>query len=188
MAFSVQQFISNMLFDGARPNLFQITFDPIIGDAVSFALRAKATQIPGSILGVAPTSYFGRQVKFAGNRTFENWTVTILNDEQDYAVGPRSYLEQWAARLNTHESNKRVSAYNSPYNYMKDATINHFGKDGRVIASYRMIQCFPIDIAPIGLDWAANDTIEEFTVTFAMQYWESQATDVVNAENPTILG
>lgn len=171
MAFSINQFISNMPLDGARPNLFEISF-PMLGAAGQiFSFRAKATAIPGSTIGVAPVFYFGRQVKFAGDRTFDPWTVTLISDEQDFSTGPRAALESWMANLKTHQSNLRTAGYISPNIYMKDASIIHYGKAGTILASYDMIQAFPIDISPVTLDWGNNDTIEEFTVTFAYQYW-----------------
>jgi hypothetical protein len=176
MAFSITNFITNMPVDGARPNLFEIVF-PALNGSAKFSFRAKATSIPGSSIGVAPVFYFGRQIKFAGDRSFDPWTVSILSDEDDYSIGPRSALETWMASLKTHQSNQRVSNFVQPDIYMKDAEIIHYGKAGGVIATYKMIQAFPIDISPVTLDWGNNDTIEEFSATFAYQYWTN---DVVN--------
>lgn len=176
MAFSIQKFITNMPVDGARPNLFEISF-PYIDGSKKFSFRAKATTIPGSTIGVAPVFYFGRQVKFAGDRTFDPWTVTIISDEDDYTSGPRSILELWMGSLKTHESNLRATGFIQPDLYMKDADIIHYGKAGGEIARYTMKQAFPIDVSPVTLDWGNNDTIEEFSVTFAYQYWTN---DVIN--------
>lgn len=188
MAFSISQFIDTMVNDGARPNLFRINFVGLaVGGAAgaqTFSLRAKATQIPSSTIGVAPAYYFGRMAKFAGNRTFDNWTVTVLNDENHYIDGPRFYLEQWSSKLNTHVSNKRVKDMLSPTSYQQDAEIIHYGKSGNIISTYTMKRCFPIDISAIGLDWGQNDTIEEYTVTFAMQWWQSTGSDVGDASAP----
>ena len=183
MAFNVNQFlIAGMALDGARPNLFSIEFpDNIAGPNELFAMRAKATTLPGSSVGVAPAFYFGRQVKFAGNRVFDNWTVTILTDENDFTgTGPRWFLEQWMAQLNTHVSNVRTGGWVAPAQYMRTGRINHYGKRGDIIASYVMEKAFPIDISPVGLDWGNNDTIEEFNVTFAFQYWINAPTLIVD--------
>lgn len=169
MAFSITNFITNMPVDGARPNLFEIIFPAVSGTVFTF--RAKATSIPGSSIGVAPVFYFGRQVKFAGDRSFDPWTVSIISDEDDYSTGPRAALETWMANLKTHQSNLRSTNFVQPLNYMKDADIIHYGKAGNKIARYKMIQAFPIDISPVTLDWGNNDTIEEFSATFAYQYW-----------------
>lgn len=173
--FNISTFVSNMTRDGARPNLFDITFqDQATSVGETFTLRAEASSIPGSSIGVATTHFFGREAKFAGNRRFDNWTVQILVDEGDFKTGPRFYLENWMNRLNSHVGNKRASGFSDPTDYQKDATIKHYSKDGtEIIASYKMIQCFPIDISAINLSWDANDQIERFSVTFAMQWWES---------------
>ena len=169
--FNISDFVSNMTRDGARPNLFDIVFSHL-GD--TFTLRAESSALPGSSIGVATACFFGREAKFAGNRRFDNWTVQVLVDEADYeAPGPRFALESWMSQLNSHVGNKRAANNVSPNDYQKDASVRHYGKDGQVIATYRMMNCFPIDISAINLAWDANDQIERFSVTFAMQWWES---------------
>jgi hypothetical protein len=174
MAFAIQPFIASMAGDGARPNLFEITFAEV---GSPFTIRAQASSIPSSRIGVASTYYFGREAKFAGNRVFDNWTVDVLVDEKDYANGPRSKLEKWMNELNAHVANIRSGARYSPDQYQKNATITHFGKTGDVIAQYQMKGCFPINVGAIGLAWNANDQIETFSVEFAMQWWQSANTD-----------
>jgi hypothetical protein len=162
-----------MTKDGARPNLFEIIF----ADAgQNFAIRARATSLPASSIGMATAYYFGRLAKFAGNRTFADWAVTVLVDEPDFVSGPRAALERWSNSVNSHVGNVRSIGYLAPTGYQKDAYIIHYGKTGNVIATYNMRGCFPLDIGAMGLDWGANDTISEFGVTFAMQYWENAST------------
>lgn len=185
-AFNVNDFITKMGKDGARPNLFEITFAEI-GD--TFTIRAKATAIPGSNMSMVGAYYFGRLVKFAGNRNFADWSVSVLVDEGDFApaeipgpgqplpttspiIGPRAKLEQWMNSMNSHTLNIRNGDYVSPGNYQKDASIVQYGKDGNPIATYKMSRCFPIDVGAMPLDWGNNNAIMEFPVTFAMQYWE----------------
>lgn len=172
MAFDVNNFLVNMIKDGARPNLFEIEF----ADAgANFSIRAEATAIPGSRVGVARTHYFGREFKFAGNRVFDDWTVQVLLDEPEYkGDGPRAKLERWMDDLNSHTLNTRKQASVSPSAYQKDAKIIHWSKDGLTkIAEYKMRNAFPIDVSAVNLAWNANDQIETFSVTFALQWWES---------------
>jgi hypothetical protein len=176
--FNISTFVSNMTRDGARPNLFDISF-PYLGD--TFTLRAESSALPGSTVGVASAFFFGREAKFAGNRRFDDWSVQVLVDEKDYdSGGPRYVLENWMNLLNGHVNNTRDSGNVSPTEYQKDASVKHYSKDGSVIAQYKMIKCFPTSISPINLSWDANDQIERFSVTFAMQWWESTngSTDV----------
>jgi hypothetical protein len=136
----------------------------------------KTAQIPGSTVGVVPVQYFGREVKFAGNRTFADWTVTILNDE-DFVV--RNAFERWMNGINSHRFNTRSAAAATPVSYGTDATVRHYGKTGKVIKSYKFVGLFPNDLAPIDLDWGNNDAIEEYSVTFAYQWWEAAAESVI---------
>jgi hypothetical protein len=173
MAFNVNNFINSMAKDGARPNLFEIIFTDA---GQNFTIRARASSLPASSIGMASAYYFGRLAKFAGNRTFADWAVTVLVDEPDFVSGPRAALERWSNSLNAHVANNRSAAYLAPVGYQKDATIIQYGKTGNAIATYLMRGCFPVDVGAMGLDWGANDTISEFSVTFAMQYWERTET------------
>lgn len=187
MPFNIQQFRSAMVLDGARPNLFEcrMTFPEIaaaaartgsdgLGIAEQFTFFCRAAQLPGSTVNAIPVPYFGRELKFAGNRTFTEWTVTILNDE-DFKI--RNAMELWMNALNSHRNNLRNAAFISPAEYQRDAHVIQYGKAGEALKSYSFIGMFPIDISPIELDWGANDTIEEYAVTFAYQWWESTVGD-----------
>lgn len=179
MAFNVTEFRANLVGDGARPNLFQVnmtlptfTNDAVgAGQAVSFL--AKSAQIPGSTLGTVPMFYFGRELKFAGNRSFADWTITIINDE-NFKV--RKALESWMNGINSHAGNLRTGAAVSPSGYSTDAVVNQYDKAGNIIKSYKFVGAFPVDLSPIDLDWGSNDTIEEFTLTLAYQWWETEST------------
>ena len=177
-SFNVQEFRSQMSRDGARPNLFNCEL-PFLGNllpsaGVKFNFMCRAAQLPGSTVNQVPVNYFGRELKFAGNRTFTEWTVTIINDE-DFVI--RNSFELWMSRLNSHVSNLRNENYISPAAYQQDGLVTQFGKDDSILKVYKFIGMFPIDISPIELDWGANDTIEEYAVTFAYQWWESDTTD-----------
>ena len=112
-------------------------------------------------------------MKFAGNRTFPDWTLQIINDE-DFLI--RNSLENWMNSVNSHQGNLRSGAATSPTSYTTDASVTQYGKTGNQLKKYNFVGLFPIDIAPIDLDWGSNDTIEEYSVTFAYQYWSSEST------------
>ena len=176
MAFNVAEFRANLIGDGARPNLFQVTltFPTIAANGTAAGQKAtfmaKTAQLPGSTIGQVPLYYFGRELKFAGNRTFTEWTVTIINDE-DFKI--RNAIELWMNALNSHRNNLRDGSFLSPTDYQRDAHVIQYGKTGEALKSYSFIGMFPIDVSPIELDWGANDTIEEYAVTFSYQWWES---------------
>jgi len=178
MTFNVAEFRANMIGDGARPNLFQVTLTlPQFANNATAAgqklqFMAKASQLPGSTVGQVPVYYFGREMKFAGNRTFADWTLQIINDE-DFLI--RNSMESWMSALNSHAGNVRSALATSPTSYTVDATVTQYGKTGSAINTYKFVGMFPLDVAPIDLDWSSNDTIEEYSVTFAYQYWTNTA-------------
>jgi hypothetical protein len=179
MAFNVAEFRANMIGDGARPNLFKVslTFPAVVsngaiaGQKVTF--MAKTAQLPGSTINSFPLYYFGRELKFAGNRTFTDWTLQIINDE-DFLI--RNSLESWMNSINSHTTNIRNAAAVNPSNYSVDAVVTQYGKAGQELKKYKFVGLFPVDVAPIDLDWGSNDSIEEYAATFAFQYWESDTT------------
>jgi hypothetical protein len=180
MAFNVNDFRSRMTYDGARPNLFEVylTLPDGIDDVNAqseLRFKIKAAQLPGSTIGVVPVYYFGRELKFPGNRTFTDWTVTIINDE-DFSA--RNSLEKWMSAINSHKENVRGGKYVKPLSYTADSLVVQWGKSGAEVSkSYLFTGMFPVDISPIDLDWGSNDSIEEFSVTFAYQYWAAGTTD-----------
>ena len=136
----------------------------------------RSAQLPGSTLGIVPVNYFGRELKFVGNRTFADWTINIINDE-DFII--RNAFERWMNAINSHSLNVRSPAAQTPVNYTVDAGVTQYGKAGNELKKYKFIGVFPTDLAPIELDWGSNDAIEEFTVTLTYQWWESVEDAVV---------
>lgn len=183
MAFNIQQFRSEMRGDGARPNLFEctLTFPAGVGDvAAPYTFMARSAQLPGSTVNSIPVNYFGRELKFAGNRTFPEWTVVIINDE---SFNVRNAFERWLNFINSHAGNLRAPSFlTGDGGYQSDGKIVQFGKKGNRLKKYKFIGMFPIDVSPIEMDWGANDAIEEFSVTFAYQWWESDTTDGQSAD------
>jgi hypothetical protein len=175
MAFNVNQFRSQMTGDGARPNLFEVTLPfpafAVPGNAqTKLTFMCKTAQLPGSTVNAVPVQYFGRELKFAGNRTFADWTITVINDE-DFVV--RNAFERWLNGLNSHSLNVRNPAAQTPLGYTVDSEVRQYGKNGNILKKYKFIGVFPTDVSPIDVDWGANDTIEEFSVNLSYQWWES---------------
>ena len=176
MAFNVQEFRAQMNHDGARPNRFrcELTFPTYTGLSGAaqpkFTFMCRAASLPGDTVNQVPVYYFGRELKFAGDRVFPEWTVTIINDE-DFVI--RDAFERWMSGLNSHVANLRAPEFEKgDGGYQQDGFVTQFAKVGDQIKRYRFVGMFPIDISPIELDWGANDMIEEYAVTFAYQWWE----------------
>lgn len=181
MPFNVNEFRSQVTGDGARPNLFEVSMPfPIFSSPQNaqqkMTFMCKSAQLPGSTVGIVPVQYFGRELKFAGNRVFADWSVTIINDE-DFII--RNAFERWLAGINSHNTNLRNPAALAPVGYTQDAEVVQYGKTGNVLKTYKFIGIFPTDVSPIDVDWGSNDMIEEFSVTMSYQWWESVTDQVV---------
>ena len=169
----VDDFKSKLKGGGARPNLFncKLNFPTFaLGDAELTSFMVKGAQLPSSNVTPITVPFRGRQLKIAGDRTFEEWTVTVINDT---GFEVRNAMERWMNGINSHNAN---TGFNDPADYQTDLTVDQLDKDGLVIKSYQFRSCFPTVISAIDLNYDTVDTIEEFTVTFQVQYWESDTT------------
>jgi hypothetical protein len=166
MAFNINQFKSQLVGGGARPTLFQVQItNPIDNTSdAKIPFMVKTAGIPASNVGSYELPYFGRTVKYAGDRTFEDWTVTVINDE-DFAI--RNTMEAWMNAINSHDSNTRAL----PQDYKSNALVTQFGKDGSPLRTYVFEGIYPIALDQIALDWQQQDTIEEFGITFQYDLW-----------------
>lgn len=178
MSFNLNEFRANMLGDGARPNLFNValTFpgfanSPVAGQRLTFL--CKTAQLPGTTIGTVTQHYFGRELKFAGNKSFPDLQLTVINDE-DFVI--RNAMERWIDGINSHGLNIRNPAALNQLLYTADVTVTQFSKIGPALKSYKFLGAFPTDVSPIDLDWGTVDTIEEFNITMTYQWWESDTT------------
>lgn len=169
MAFSVTDFSSQLTFGGARPSLFEVQiFNPInAAGNLKTPFMVRSAQLPASTVGTINMPYFGRQIKIAGNRTFAEWTPTIINDE-DFLI--YNAMQEWAAAINNHRGNIR-SAGPGPADYKSTATVTQFGKDGAVLRTVEFVGLWCSDVQAIDLNWE-TEGVEEFSVTFQYDYWQ----------------
>ena len=178
MAFTIDTFRTTALSKGgARANLFDVTIAGVAATThlatgvAQFKFACKASAIPAMAVGVVEVPYFGRVVKVPGNKTFDNWSVTIINDE-GFLV--RNGMEKWVASMGSHIGNVQSAESSALSSALYgDATVQHYGKKGPTdkIASYTFKNIFPVSVSEIALGWDANDAIEEYTVEFAYDYW-----------------
>ena len=139
-------------------------------EAVTF--KAKATSLPGDSVSAIPVQYFGREIKVQGNRSFPDWSITVINDE-NFSI--RNAFERWMSAMNTHVSNVKLFPPGGAA-YQTDATVKQYAKTGEIIKTYNIVGLFPTDVSAIDLDWGSTDQIEEFAVTFSYQWWQSVGT------------
>ena len=185
MPLDVQQFRSEIVFDGARPNQYEVIIAlpssgiaSIGNDAESvrkFRFFCRTAQLPGNTFGMAPMYYMGRELKLPGNRQFPEWMVTVYNDE-DFII--RNTMEKWMDGLNSHLGNTRDPSAMNNLDYTADCKITQLSKRGpnntqTGLKTYNMIGAWPMDLSPIDVDYGQNDMIEEFTITWAYQWWET---------------
>ena len=175
MAFNIQDIKSQLSGGGARQNLFQVRIsNPANGSAdIKVPFMVQASSIPASGLGTIQIPYFGRTIKLAGDRNYAPWEVQVMNDE-DFKI--RNAMEEWSNKINRFEGNIRELA-----SYKSQAQVIQYGKDGRILREYEFIGLWPAQIAEIGLNWAENDTIETFGVSFEYDYWRVSGGTTGNA-------
>lgn len=171
---NLTEFRSKLIGGGARPNLFevQLSFPDALGIGNRTKLvelgkfMVKAANMPASQLGVIEVPYRGRTLKVAGDRTFEPWTITIVNDT-NFAL--RNAFEQWVRRINRPEQN---TGKQNPASYQSDMFVTQLDRKGKGIKTYQFYSVFPTNVSAIDLAFDSNDTIEEFTVELQVQWWE----------------
>ena len=164
MPFNVSNFKSNLVNEGARGTLFDVVIPNSYLNGKNLEFRCKAAQLPASTLGIIEVPYFGRKIKVPGDRTFAEWTITVINDES-FAV--RSSLESWSNQINQHIGNQRVD----PNYKNQNAVVTQYAKDGSILKQFSMVNIWPSEVTAIDLSWETTDTIEEYTVTLQYDYW-----------------
>ena len=183
MAFDLSSFVSNLNGTAAaglaRANVFRVVINAVDGitetrshgegaAGLGYDLLVKGAQVPGSTIAPMPVNYGGRVIKLTGNRTFDNWTVTILNDEE---FAHRKWLQDWMYTLAGTPDGDRSKINNTKlYNNVFDATISLYNNIGYTTNVWKMYNMWPTALGDITLDWSA-DAIQEYTCEFAFEYW-----------------
>lgn len=194
---TISAFKSKLVGGGARPNLFEVeipSFPVSAGGNVwrtgpgqesdMFKFMCKSAQLPASNIAEIPIPFRGRVLKVAGDRTFDAWSVTIINDENFLL---RNAFETWMQSISSNATNTGAT---QPASYMVDAHVHQLGRGAdqgvsstgstnianeasiTPLKSYTFFDIFPTSISAIELSYDSSDTIEEFTVDFQVQYWE----------------
>ena len=176
---TISQFKSQLIGGGARPNLFEVELTTlpagIAWPADNFRYMCKAAQLPASVIANIDIPFRGRIFKVAGDRTIEPWSITIINDE-DFRI--RKAMEEWVDLIAKLENNLGAT---DPSAYMVNAKVFQLGRGATpssqtnagdrnsVLREYEFIDIFPTSVSSIDLSYDSSDTIEEFTVDFAVQ-------------------
>ena len=166
MAFNINEFKSQLTGGGARSNLFQVQILNPVDSTADFKVpfMASASTLPASsIASIDTIKYFGRTIKYAGERTFAQWSVTIINDE-DFLV--RNAMEAWMNGIASHDTNLQ----SLPQDYKSNALITQYSKSGDPLRTYKFEGLFPTEIAAQAMSWE-TDGIQSFDVTFSYDLW-----------------
>lgn len=178
MAFNINEFKSQGLIRGGqRPSLFKVRFSAIPAgvpdNSFDLEFMCRSAQIPASTIEPIEVPYFGRKMKVAGDRTFQDWTITIINDED---FRHRNMFEAWHNKINALVSNRQDSDPDALMDYKVQAEVLQYGKtgpsdDSGIVRGYAFEGIFPVDISSINLDWDAANVIGTFDVTLSYDYW-----------------
>ena len=188
---SIVDFKQKLTGGGARSNLFEVEIEYPIEIAVDSSANGpkefgkfmiKAAEIPASNLGNIPVPFRGRVLPIAGDRTFDPWTVTIINDT-NFKI--RDAMEQWSNSINDLQTSQGII---DPADYQTNAKVKQLSRKGgndpgdiTVLREYRFEGIYPNVVSSIPLDYGATDQIEEFQVTFNYLFYS--VTDGVTVGN-----
>ena len=172
---TISDFKSKLKGGGARPNLFEVELTFPSGVDVqdeneileNSRFLVKAAALPSSTIAPIDVPFRGRILKIAGDRTFETWTITVMND---VSFGIRSAFEKWMNFINKLDNG---TGETDPALYQVDAKVNQLDRDAGVLRKYTFKDVFPTNISTIDLSYETTDTIQEFTVEMQVHYWEA---------------
>ena len=173
---SIVDFKQKLTGGGARSNLFEVEIEYPTNISVTTGSEGpkefgkfmiKSAEIPASNLGNIPVPFRGRVLPIAGDRTFDPWTVTIINDT-NFRI--REAMEVWSNSINDLQTSQGTI---NPAEYQTSAKVKQLSRKGGVdpgkidvLREYRFEGIYPNVVSSIPLDYGATDQIEEFQVTF----------------------
>ena len=176
MAFqkSIEDFKAVLQGGGVRPTMFQveITFpdtvvpDPTLAEQESTFL-VKAAALPASNVGTIEVPFRGRKLKVSGDRTFDPWNTTVIND---VSFGLRKAFEEWSERI---QNMNYVLGSNTLNDYFATATVRQLDRDGNQLRAYAFRGVWPSTVGEIALDFDSTDQVETYDVAFNVQYWSA---------------
>lgn len=220
---TLEDFKARLIGGAARPNLFEVELNfpgfatsneqttgtdnatRTVSELSRFLI--KTANLPASNVGVIEVPFRGRNLKIAGDRTFDTWSITVINDV-DFKL--RTAFEKWMNAINKHDDN---SGLINPAQYQTDAIVKQFGRNTvestgsnttnvtpptggtmiPVLKAYKFYGIFPTSVSAIDLSYDSADTIEEFTVDLQVQWWDALDSNAVTqlgteADNTAVQG
>ena len=172
---NINDFKSKLRGGGARANQFRVVmpfpgFASLGGETENMSFLCSSSSLPGMTVAETPIPFRGRTLYVAGDRTFETWTNTILNDT-DFKI--RNAYERWMNGINNMSDNEGLV---NPADYQVDAFVDQLDRNGNVLKSYTFRGMFPLSIDEIALGYGLNNEVESFTAVHRYQYFETNTT------------
>ncbi len=172
---NINDFKAKLRGGGARANQFRVTmpfpgFAAVGGETETMSFLTTSTSLPGMTVTEVAIPFRGRELYVAGDRTFATWTTTILNDT-NFLI--RNAYERWLNGINNMSDNEGLV---NPVDYQVDCFVDHLDRNGNTVKSYTLRGLFPTAISAIDLNYDEAAAVEEFSVTFNYQYFESNTT------------
>lgn len=163
--------IRSKLGAGARSNLFSVSISSFaLGKAgqVDFSFLTKAAALPSSTIGLIEIPFRGRRLKVAGDRTFTEWTTTVISNE---AFTLRRSLEDYQKRFNVTDFAAAETFQGDRDASRATVVVKQLAATGSPVRTYYLQNAFPSEIGAIDLSYDSTDAIEEFTVTWTYDYF-----------------
>jgi len=172
---NINDFKARLSGGGARANQFKVTlpfpgYASVGGETSDLAFLCTATSIPGQTLANIGVPFRGRVLNIAGDRTFNPWSVTVLNDTNFKLY---KAFERWMNGMNNMTDNEGLS---NPVDYQVDIFIDHLDRNGATLKSYTLRGAFPTSLDDIALSYGTNNAVEEFGCSLTYQYFETDTT------------
>ena len=172
---NINDFKSRLKGGGARANQFKVTlpfpgFSSVGGETSDMAFLCTATSTPASNIADVAVPFRGRSLYVAGDRTFDTWSTTVLNDT-DFKIYRAT--ERWLNGINNMTDNEGLT---NPSDYQVDAFVDHLDRNGATLKSWTFRGLFPTALPGIALNYGTNDAVETFDVTWRYQYFETDTT------------
>ena len=172
---NINEFKYRLSGGGARANQFKVTmvwpgYAAVGGETSDMSYLCTATSLPGQNLGTVAVPFRGRVLNLAGDRTFNPWSVTVINDT-DFKI--YRAFERWFNGMNNMTDNEGLT---NPANYQVDVTVQQLDRNGATLKTYILRGAFPTSLDDIALSASDNDSVETFNCALTYQYFETDTT------------
>ena len=172
---NITDFKAKLAGGGVRANQYKVTmpfpgYAQVGGETEELAFLCSATTVPAFSVGEVPINFRGRPIYVAGDRSFDTWSITVLNDTN---MKLRNAFERWQNGINNMSDNEGLT---NPADYQTDAFVDQLDRNGNNIKSYTLRGCFPTSIGVIDLSYEPTTTVQTFGVILRFQFMESNTT------------